>query len=247
MTTTDSHTTTKTRPPTSPPTSENEGVLGDNHKYTPRIRQYANEVVYGSAWPISAIDLSWIIFETRTRAKRRNGVCTRKGEHIVIGVSEHVIRNAGFNAAKNVIRHELIHAWQHQHTNHSPIHPEPNIRLSHIEPGHSDDAWGYWSKQLNVKRTNSYYSKSITQYKYAMRCPECGNLIGKHRLCKSVRQATLGDVLCADCQEPMLVIRPSEPNIAFKRPSNIPNKFFLDEFLREFVEGSNRHTTRIDR
>lgn len=162
-------------------TKELEGELGDAHRYTPKIRQYANEVVNGDEWPIE-VDLNRITFETREQARGRHGVTVSEFNEVRIGISEHTIDNAGFESVKSTIRHELIHAWQRQFSDADEKTLPDGTTVSEIESGHSDESWDVWSTLLDVERTHNHYTKSLSDYRYAVKCPVCGASLGKHRL-----------------------------------------------------------------
>ena len=165
-----------------------QGELGDDHQYTERIRKYANEVVHGDEWALSDIDLSKVTFETRKKARRRHGVASPDGgDMITVGISEHTIENAGFDAVKNTIRHELVHVWQYQHRGETVELPNGTVARD-VSTGHTGD-WYEWEKIMGVQRTNSHYSKSPEDYKYRIWCTSCHRfVIGRHRLCRTVRQ-----------------------------------------------------------
>ena len=174
-------TTTKTVEPTQ------EGQLGDDHKYTERIRKYANEVVYEDEWGLSNVDLSKVTFETRTRARKRHGVASYDDDGCVtVGISEHTIDNAGFEAAKETIRHELVHVWQYQHKGETVELPNGRVARN-IEPGHTG-CWYAWERIMDVQRTNNHYSKSPENYKYRVWCASCHRFVtGRHRMCSTVK------------------------------------------------------------
>ena len=75
-----------------------------------------------------------------------------------------------------------------------------------IETGHGD-SFRAWIEPLELPgRCSSYYDRRRTDFAYVYSCPDCGNWWGKHRLCKSVRQAahggqgTSGYRYCTDCE-----------------------------------------------
>ena len=164
-----------------------QGKLGDDHEYTKRIREYANQVIHGDEWGLSDVDLSKVTFETRTRARRRHGVASYNGDgHVTVGISEHTIENAGSEAMKETVRHELVHVWQYQHEYEKAELPNGQIARN-IRPGHTG-CWYAWERIMDVRRTNNHYSKSPKDYKYRIWCASCHRFVtGKHRLCKTVK------------------------------------------------------------
>jgi len=163
-----------------------QGELGDDHKYTERIRKYANEVVHGREWGLSDVDLSKVTFETRTRARSRHGVASYEDDCVTVGISEHTIENAGYEAMEETVRHELVHVWQYQHKGETVELPNGRVARN-IEPGHTG-CWYAWERIMDVRRTNNHYSKSPENYKYRVWCASCHRFVtGKHRLCKTVK------------------------------------------------------------
>jgi DNA-binding CsgD family transcriptional regulator len=180
------------------------GELGDDHQYTERIREYANEVIHGDEWALSDVDLSKVIFKTRKKARRRHGVADYQGDGKVrVGISEHTIENAGFDAVKNTIRHELVHVWQYQHRGETAELPNGTV-VEDVSTGHTG-SWYDWEEIVDVQRTNSHYSKSPADYNYRIWCASCHQFrFGKHRLCKTVKhhsESHRGWGWCGDCDE----------------------------------------------
>jgi DNA-binding CsgD family transcriptional regulator len=184
---------------------EPEGKLGDDHEYTERIREYANEVVHKDEWPLEDVNLSRITFETRTKARRRHGVAQYDGlNRVTIGISEHSIDNAGFETAKQTIRHELVHAWQYQHKGETVELPNGTV-IEDIDTGHTG-CWYEWENLMDVQRTNKYYERSAEEYKYRIWCGSChGFVAGRHRMCDTVRchseSNRIGIGWCSQCDE----------------------------------------------
>lgn len=164
-----------------------EGELGDDHEYTERIREYANEVIHGDEWALSDVDLSKVTFETRKKARRRHGVANYQGNgRVRVGISEHTIENAGFDAVKDTIRHELVHVWQYQHRGETVELPNGTVARD-VSTGHTGN-WYEWEDIMGVQRTESLYSKSSADYKYRIWCASCHQFrFGMHRMCKTVK------------------------------------------------------------
>ena len=164
-----------------------QGKLGDDHEYTKRIREYANEVIHGDDWELSDVDLSKVTFETRTKARRRHGVASFNGDgHVTVGISEHTIDNAGYEAMKDTVRHELVHVWQYQHKGEKVELSNGRI-AQNISPGHTG-CWYAWEHIMDIQRTDHHYSKSPEDYKYRIWCTSChGFITGKYRLCNTVK------------------------------------------------------------
>lgn len=189
-------------PTPSEPAGTAQGGLGDDHRHTDRIREYANQVVHGDEWALSDINLSQVTFETRTKARRRHGVTQYEGgNYATVGISEHTIENAGFDAAKDTIRHELVHVWQYQHRGETVELPN-GTTVEGVSPGHTG-CWYEWEELMDVQRTNSHYSQPPNGYKYRIWCASCHQFIkGRHRMCKTVKHHSehhRGWGWCGDC------------------------------------------------
>ena len=75
-----------------------------------------------------------------------------------------------------------------------------------IETGHGD-SFRAWVEPLELPgRCSSYYARRRSDFNYVYGCPNCEQWWGKHRLCKSVRQAAHGGEgstgyrYCTDCE-----------------------------------------------
>lgn len=182
-----------------------EGKLGDNRKYTNKIRTHANKIIKNDIWDIEDVDLSKVTFETRTRAKKRHGVTEYKEDNeCIIGISKHTIDNAGFESAKDTIRHELVHVWQHQHSGKKMKLPNGRT-VNNITTGHTG-SWYDWANILNLSRKSFKYSKEPEDYKYRIYCYSCHRFkSGNHRLCKTIKYHSesigYGYGWCENCDE----------------------------------------------
>jgi len=75
-----------------------------------------------------------------------------------------------------------------------------------IETGHGD-SFRAWVDPLELPgRCSTYYERQRADFNYVYECPDCKQWWGKHRLCKSVRQAAHGGAgstgyrYCIDCE-----------------------------------------------
>ena len=175
------------------------GHLGDSHDLSERARQYANEVIFGDEWPLTAdhVDLSRVTFETSTRMQRKHGVCSSDGAgNSTIRLSEKTFERAGFEAMEETIRHELVHAYQHQ--------------TSGVEPGHGD-SFKEWVGPLNLSgRCSTHYDTQPEDYKYRFYCLQgCGFIGGRHRWSKGVQRAIRGNLVCGECDSDLRVEGPN--------------------------------------
>jgi len=180
------------------------GELDDESEHTERIRKYAYDVVNGDEWPLSAVDLSKVTFETRRRARKRHGVTEYgRGDRVTVGVSEKTIERAGFEAVKETIRHELVHVWQYQHQGETVELPTGAV-VEDVRTGHTG-CWYEWEKLMDVQRTSNHYSSAPEDYKYRIWCASCHQFItGRHRLCKTVKHHSdhyQGRGWCGGCDD----------------------------------------------
>ena len=195
-----------------------EGRLADDHDLSRRARAYGEAVVRGDEWPLAGLELARIEWATSTRARRKNGYCAYESDgRCTVTVGEHVYERAGFGACEETIRHELVHAWQHQHAGDVAAlgGGPPDVRAAGsdaadptvpIEPGHGP-SFRAWVDPLDLEgRCRSPYDRTQDDYPYVFECPSCGDWWGRHRLCKSVRQAAHGTegsasyCYCVDCE-----------------------------------------------
>lgn len=192
-----------------------ESRLADDHDLSRRARAYGEAVVRGDRWPLSGLDLGRVTWATSTQARRKNGSCTYGEDgRCTVTVAAHVADRAGFAACRETIRHELVHAWQHQHAGEVATVDDgpPRVgdgdadgRTIRIEPGHGP-SFRAWVDPLDLEgRCAAHYERTRADYAYVYECPGCGDWWGRHRLCKSVRQAAHGTVgpggycYCVDC------------------------------------------------
>lgn len=171
------------------------GRLGDLHTLTQRARQYANEVIQGEVYPLTAdhVDLSRVTFETSNRMQRNHGVCSYDGGgNCTIRLSETTYDRAGFDAIKQTVRHELVHAYQHQ--------------TDGISAGHGQ-SFKQWVGPLDLDgRCSTHYEKQPEDYKYRFYCTDgCEFLGGRHRWSKAVRRAIEGAQVCGNCEAELRV------------------------------------------
>ncbi|MFD1642187.1 SprT-like domain-containing protein [Halohasta litorea] len=102
-----------------------------------------------------------------------------------------------------------------------------------IETGHGDSFLA-WVEPLELPgRTSSYYERRRSDFAYVYECPDCGSWWGKHRLCKSVRQAAHGGNgssgyrYCTDC-EVLLHLRVGEWFLDHDDHDDRAIKYFVD-------------------
>jgi predicted SprT family Zn-dependent metalloprotease len=175
------------------------GHLGDAHELSERARQYANEVIFDNEWALTPdhVDLARVTFETSSRMQRKHGVCSADGSgNSTIRLSEKTYERAGFEAIKETIRHELVHAYQQQ--------------TSGVDPGHGD-SFKQWVDPLNLSgRCSTHYDTQPEDYKYRFYCLQgCGFIGGRHRWSKAVQRAITGNLFCGECDSDLRVEGPN--------------------------------------
>lgn len=236
--------------------SSGRGRLLDDHELSMRARAYAGTVLEGDRWPLSAVDLSLVDWETSAHARRRNGRCRYdSAERCTISISRHVYEEAGFESCRETVRHELVHAWQHQHRGKRAVSTDdgavlvdgpPSADTFTVEPGHGP-SFKSWVGPLNLSgRCSSPYERVRGDYNYVAECPDCGEWWGRFRLCKTVRQAAHGRVgpagyrYCTDCET---LIHLRDGDLYLDHASHD------DAAIRAFADGNTEAapTTPIDR
>jgi|APHM01.1.fsa_nt_gi SprT-like family./Sugar-specific transcriptional regulator TrmB. len=192
--------------------TKNKRPLGEvygSHQFEERLREYANQVVFGDEWELSEqhVDLSSVVFCVNENASARHGQAGtlnnrrqdfKWGNHpenvdIYVEVSLNSI-NISEEFWKNTLRHELIHVMQYQDEN--------------LEAGHrSSGDFHTWSEKLDINGRNSDASKHIglheahDYYNYPIYCPNCQKVGGFQRMCKSVRKCSKGNWYCGQCND----------------------------------------------
>jgi len=164
------------------------GSLGDSHRLSRRARTYANEVIFGSEWPLTPdhVDLTAITFETSTRMKRKHGLCVPGEEDTcTVRLSKNTYHRAGFEAMEETIRHELVHVYQHQ---------TDGVEMCHGK------SFRQWVEPLELDgRCGQHYKVNVDDYSYTFHCPNCGFIGGRYRMCKTVRAGIEGELYCTQC------------------------------------------------
>lgn len=222
----------------------------DDHELSERARAYGEAVVRDDEWPLSELDRSKVGWATSTRAKRKNGYCAYEADgRCTVTVAEHVYDRAGFEACKETIRHELVHAWQHQHAGEFATRTDAGPAIDpggrdgdgiRIEPGHGA-SFRAWIDPLDLSgRCSTPYARARDDFAYVFECPSCGDWWGRHRLCKRVRQAAHGKAgsagycYCTDC-ETLLYLRRGD--------RYLDHADHGDDAIRAFADGDGPPTT----
>ena len=155
----------------------------DDHELTERSQEYGEWVVQSEEWDIH-LDLSQVVWGTSSIAKERHGLAKFDGEKTRIILSELTYERAGFDAMRDTIRHELVHAWQHQ--NRGEVKEIDGRRVS-VDSGHGDSFKLFCDVLELDGRCSNHYQKFKSDYKYILEC-DC-RWIGRHRKSKVVKSA----------------------------------------------------------
>lgn len=201
-----------------------DGSLDDDHDISEKTRVYANKVVKEDSYQLNEedINLDDVIFGTSTRAKRRHGVCKFEFGVSRILISESSVEKADFDTLKSTIQHELVHAWQYQHSGeYARFTPEEGVveyadslsklhgrtgTIVEVNTGHKD-SFRVWEQFFDFEgRCSNHYTNERTDYNYVLVCEECQNWYGKHRMCKSVRQTVYGHRICGACESELHLV-----------------------------------------
>jgi len=128
-------------------------------------------------------------------------------------------------------------ASQRGHSDHtdataSSTRPDADGEFT-VDTGHGD-SFRAWVDPLELPgRCSTYYERRRADFAYVYECPDCGSWWGKHRLCKSVRQAAHGGVgstgyrYCIDC-EVLLHLRAGDQFLAHGDHDDATIKRFVD-------------------
>jgi len=95
---------------------------------------------------------------------RQHRVCSSDGRgNCTIRLFEQTADRAGFEALRETIRYELVHAYQY--------------RTSGVDTGHGD-SFKQWVEPLDLSgRCGTHYEKQPADYKYRFYCVDrCGSL-----------------------------------------------------------------------
>lgn len=126
--------------------------------------------------------------------KRKHSACTtsRDGE-CTIRLSQKTADRAGFSAIKETIRHELVHAYQHQ---------TDELKLGY------GDVFRQWVEPLKLSgRCSQHYTPTKGDYQYTFYCATCGFIGGRYRMCKTVRAAINDALYCSECESEQTEVR----------------------------------------
>lgn len=215
------------------PTTETEfkSKVRDNHSLSYKARTYAEtefqenyqtKLIGGEhptqddLFPDLELNFSKIIWETSTRAKRRHGLAKYRGDTTIIVLSEHTFENAGFEAIKETIRHELAHAFQNQYTAWDmniktgtvTYNKKNNDNTVTIDTEHTG-SFKYFVEEWDLQgRCSSHYTKTREEYTYVRECPSCNTWWGNHRKCKAVRNTITGNRYCCNCEVYLYLVNP---------------------------------------
>ena len=129
-------------------------------------------------------------------------------------------------------------ASDHSHSDHADTAAtsrdvQASATCFSVETGHGD-SFRAWVDPLDLPgRCSTYYDRQRSDFAYVYACPNCGEWWGKHRLCKSVRQAAHGGKgstgyrYCTDC-EVLLHLQTDEWYLAHGDHNDASIKAFVD-------------------
>ncbi|MWV64854.1 RNA polymerase subunit sigma-70 [Halorubrum sp. JWXQ-INN 858] len=172
------------------------GALGDGHDLSERARRYANDVISGDRWPLTAahVDLDRVTFETSTRMRRTHGVCVGDGDgNCTVRLSARTDERGGPDAIRETVRHELVHVWQ--------------VQSADVRVGHGP-SFERWVDPLELSgRCSRHYDVTPADYAYRFHCANCGFIGGRYRRCRTVRAAVDGRLRCRQCESTAVDVR----------------------------------------
>lgn len=131
------------------------------------------------------VDLDAIEWRASKQLKNYHGVFHSGNYRISLSLPS--LRRNGWRAMLRTVRHELVHAWQHEHDKHD---------TDWGEDIHDIESFERWMSVLNIRKRGP---AKTAEFRYRIQCTQCGRSWGKHRMCKSIRQSILGQRYCAAC------------------------------------------------
>lgn len=150
-----------------------------------------------------------------------------RGERAVVTNTEIQLQADGDRTASN-----------HTHSDHADTvtaatESTPDADVFTVDTGHGN-SFRAWVDPLDLPgRCSTYYDRRRSDFAYVYACPNCGEWWGKHRLCKSVRQAAHGGKgstgyrYCTDC-EVLLHLQTDEWYLAHDDHDDASIKAFVD-------------------
>jgi predicted SprT family Zn-dependent metalloprotease len=136
------------------------------------------------------VDHSLIEWKPHYSLKNAHGKHHIRGDGSLITLSLHSLASNGWVEMLQTVRHELIHAWQHQHDRWDD-------GTNQWERCHGS-SFEEWMDVLSVQKRGGDVGVNA---KYLIRCPDCRAEWKRHRECKATRQTQQGQNWCGSCGE----------------------------------------------
>lgn len=169
------------------------GRLGDRNALTKKAREYAKKIVHEKQIPVNLKDITW---ESSSRMSRSFGVYKPDEDRTgIIRIAEVQVDAHSMDTFKRTIRHELVHAWQHQTKAFPRKYEDGTAKWTWHGP-----SFKQWLHYLDINVRED--APATNEYKYEVYCPNCGMIGGFQKNCKSVRHiVNKGLRSCVECGE----------------------------------------------
>lgn len=143
-------------------------------------RMHADQVIsHVDGFDLNLDEINW---HGSKRLKGLHGRYSYNDQTITLSLPS--LRHNGWQELCCVVRHELVHAWQHQHDKR--------------EKGcdcHDLDSFERWIDPLKIWKTGP----KVTDYRYIIQCTGCNNSWGYHRKCETIVDTIAGERHCSRC------------------------------------------------
>lgn len=159
-----------------------------------KVLDYAREFVEdGHNGYELPVDLSKITIRVSNKMTSASGYYSPKNNRRgLVKISGRLMEKADWDDVQETIRHELVHAWQHQ-TKEWPRKGITGSKWTWHGPSFTQ-----WERKLDISVRAD--APAEQEYKYEIYCPDCGMIGGKQRKCKSLRQIiNKGKRRCGSC------------------------------------------------
>ena len=182
-------TPTETKPDIS---VEGKGTTKSGTRREKKVLAYAQDFVRdghkGSHLPVDLEPLTFVVSDRMTRA---SGRYKTSGKRVVI--SGRLMEKSTWDDVKNTIRHELVHAWQHQNLEW-PRKTRTGSKWTWHGP-----TFTQWEDKLDISVRAD--APAEQEYNYEVHCPNCGMIGGYMRKCKTLKQIIKnGRRYCQECE-----------------------------------------------
>lgn len=128
-------------------------------------------------------------FEVNTRAKSRWGRCRKTGGYYIIEVNVDLLDERNdLNGLKETILHELLHSCK-DCMNHGKEWKRLAAKVNHTYGYNITRCSNAEEKGVSFHRTTT--RKTPMEYKYAIKCNKCGQVVRRSKMSKTIQRPDL--------------------------------------------------------